>query len=756
MSTVNSAKPYEGNEKYIYIGRSVKDSEVLPVIGKLCGDGCRVWFSEENGADTDWPGTSTDRLEGCSVYMVFISANAAAARSCRREVNLAVTKKKTVIAVILEQTDLPLGLELQLSSVPRICKYQFSSDSEFYKELYAAKGVAECIGERPDAAGTADSTKPEEDTKASEPDSLRDTADRLIEQGTDANDCGDPEGAITYYMRAAEMYEQLTSETDDEEALDTLSDLYMEISDIFEAMGDEAQNAVFLEKSVDVFARQCMIDGTYENLPTCIESYDKFGEIRIKDGDYAEASISFRKGLRLREFMVEKDPSLENLKELARGYAHLVQLSMQYEDDADAREFLEKEAEIHEKIARESDDPENRRKLAKNYWLLGYFSDKLDDSGNRLKYYKKAFEVASAVSSDTGNLEDYRVCANCLAELGRYYAEHDEYADAKDNYFRAVKILEKLLEHGNDPEDRSNLDSTLKAYETVCRLAKGSSGAAEGSAAPAAPAASSLSALGSSTADLSAIFNGGSKAGPASGRVSSASAGTAPLAVAPALKNISALTAAVNNAFRNGLITLAETDGKQYIIFGEYAPDVYARGVGHTGTNKKLPILWEVLDYREDCKYALLLCRDIIIFNHYADKPGIFFGGWKDSVVRQELNTVFPYSAFTMKQRKALVTASLTNPDNPVYNVKGGKNTDDKVFVLSIKEAETYFPGGKEARIRRIRKDIYNKPCGWWLRTPGENRKSTAIISHDGAINAAGCEVTSDLGVCPAIWLNLK
>ena len=58
--------------------------------------------------------------------------------------------------------------------------------------------------------------------------------------------------------------------------------------------------------------------------------------------------------------------------------------------------------------------------------------------------------------------------------------------------------------------------------------------------------------------------------------------------------------------------------------------------------------------------------------------------------MRQWLNNDFYNTAFNESDRKLIETTTLSNPDNP-FGGKGGNNTDDKVFCLSMEEVYSYL-----------------------------------------------------------------
>ncbi|MGN1202450.1 MAG: TIR domain-containing protein [Eubacterium sp.] len=143
-----SVKPYEGNEKYIFVSYCHKDKKyVFPIIEQLARDGYRVWYDEGIDPGSEWPEIIARHLNGSASCIAFISDNSLDSHNCRREINFALLKKKSFISVILEEVHMSLGMEMQLSATQSIFKYTLSTDGEFFEKLYEAKFLRECLGD---------------------------------------------------------------------------------------------------------------------------------------------------------------------------------------------------------------------------------------------------------------------------------------------------------------------------------------------------------------------------------------------------------------------------------------------------------------------------------------------------------------------------------------------------------------------------------------------------------------------------------
>jgi hypothetical protein len=174
---------------------------------------------------------------------------------------------------------------------------------------------------------------------------------------------------------------------------------------------------------------------------------------------------------------------------------------------------------------------------------------------------------------------------------------------------------------------------------------------------------------------------------------------------------------------------------------------------------------WQVLDAQED--KALIITEDIIEMRPYnVDNTDVT---WETCTLRAYLNGEF-LEKFSAKEQARILEVKNTNPCNPWFeDIKGGNDTPDKVFLLSIEEVVEYF--GNSGQLAAITKnsgggyidDQYNdervaKYDGeaklWWLRSPGPRDNYVALVVWDGCISSVNAPVShSEIGVRPALWL---
>ncbi|MDR1422626.1 MAG: DUF6273 domain-containing protein, partial [Coriobacteriales bacterium] len=113
---------------------------------------------------------------------------------------------------------------------------------------------------------------------------------------------------------------------------------------------------------------------------------------------------------------------------------------------------------------------------------------------------------------------------------------------------------------------------------------------------------------------------------------------------------------------------------------------------------------------------------------------------WATSEIRAWLNGEF-LSGFTPNEQQQIAETRLVDT-----------NTTDKVFLLSVDEAERYFKANSD-RVAQLD----GEACWWWLRSAGSHGSRDAAYVHSvGGVGTDGFYVDLGFGgVRPAFWLNL-
>ena len=198
---------------------------------------------------------------------------------------------------------------------------------------------------------------------------------------------------------------------------------------------------------------------------------------------------------------------------------------------------------------------------------------------------------------------------------------------------------------------------------------------------------------------------------------------------------------------------------KSDINFINYDIVEFGSYIQKANSTEKEPIEWLVLDEMGDKKLLISrYCLDCHQFN-----PKHTEITWETSEVRKWLNEIFINNAFTAEEQKRICETKLHTPKNEEYNTQGGNDTVDKVFFLSLDEAQRYFYVNNERACdstpyaKQQGAYVYAGASWWWLRSPGANKKFAADVHISGAVFPLGDFGISFLhGIRPAIWVTTK
>lgn len=212
------------------------------------------------------------------------------------------------------------------------------------------------------------------------------------------------------------------------------------------------------------------------------------------------------------------------------------------------------------------------------------------------------------------------------------------------------------------------------------------------------------------------------------------------------------------------------------IYFGTYQQS--SDGSGGYNTD---PIKWRVLSNASG-QLFLLSDQNLDVFQYHTEYESVT---WETSTMRSWLNGYsaehntggdsgtdytsdnFIGTAFSEKEQGAIADTTVVNDNNPTYGTEGGNTTTDKIFLLSIAEAQnsSYFADDNS---RITTNTAYAKEQGahtysstgagdWWLRSPGYGDIDAALVDGDGCLYRLGFSVGNiDVCVRPAFNLNLN
>ena len=208
------------------------------------------------------------------------------------------------------------------------------------------------------------------------------------------------------------------------------------------------------------------------------------------------------------------------------------------------------------------------------------------------------------------------------------------------------------------------------------------------------------------------------------------------------------------------------------VEFGKYEQD-------NNTSNGKEDIEWNVLA-KEDNR-VLLISKYALDCKQY--HPIWSIATWETCSLRQWLNGTFIDSAFDgaeksiVKETEVLAEKEIDiyeyeeGEKIPKYSIENpGNTTTDRVFLLSITDAEKYFKSDEDrkcvptmyavaqgAYISSSESKAGEPTCWWWLRTPGYNQIDGTGTIIGGSVYCGGGSVRyGDVCVRPAMWVSIK
>lgn len=200
-----------------------------------------------------------------------------------------------------------------------------------------------------------------------------------------------------------------------------------------------------------------------------------------------------------------------------------------------------------------------------------------------------------------------------------------------------------------------------------------------------------------------------------------------------------------------------------YVSFGRYPQS----GI----TAKSEPIEWLVLEKRENS--ALLLSRYALDAKPYNED--FESTTWEKCSLRRWLNNEFLETAFSEKERQAILLTALNNSENQGYReclTSGGKDTSDRIFLLNYADAVRYLGlthngYSKAAIVSPTAYAVINgayasrsdpssggiPAANWWLRSPGYRQDMASAVTSIGGLQDYSV-FYNPICVRPAIWVN--
>ena len=220
---------------------------------------------------------------------------------------------------------------------------------------------------------------------------------------------------------------------------------------------------------------------------------------------------------------------------------------------------------------------------------------------------------------------------------------------------------------------------------------------------------------------------------------------------------------AIRSGVRDGEFSIEQKEHALNRLFPGFVLNKFLKNFGeyYYDSGIKKPIQWKILEIQDD--KALIITEYGIECLPYNEKRKEVT--WETCTLRYWLNHDFISIAFPGPEQDVLMFTKVTADRNPQFKTDPGKDTKDRVFLLSIPEVMKYIKTEKERAVKatpyaKSRNSNLNSDNGkswWWLRSPGLVSVCAAIVTGNGSVACNGNDVYSmNHVVRPALWIDIS
>lgn len=218
---------------------------------------------------------------------------------------------------------------------------------------------------------------------------------------------------------------------------------------------------------------------------------------------------------------------------------------------------------------------------------------------------------------------------------------------------------------------------------------------------------------------------------------------------------------------KNGKGSSEDIEAGDTVTFGTYPQTAAGKD--------KTPIEWTVLEVR-DGKAFLISAHGLHMKVYNSKKKKVT---WATCSLRKWLNGDFLKKAFTKEEQEMILVTTVDNSKSQgqsSWKTNGGKNTKDRIYLLSVKEAKQYFNvklKNKKNFSPRIRPTAYAvqktnafaskryftkdgiAATWWWLRSPGTAQNKAAFVDSSGELLSNEVNFGHPC-IRPVLWVKLE
>lgn len=134
------------NQPFVFISYAHANSDViLPILKSMRNNRINLWYDEGIVAGSEWPEFIASKVVECEKFILFVSKAYINSQNCTRELNFAISRKKKILSIFLEDVELSPGMEMQLGTYQAIYRNRFTSDVDFTASLCREPFFESCM-----------------------------------------------------------------------------------------------------------------------------------------------------------------------------------------------------------------------------------------------------------------------------------------------------------------------------------------------------------------------------------------------------------------------------------------------------------------------------------------------------------------------------------------------------------------------------------------------------------------------------------
>lgn len=127
--------PYDGDEPFIYVSYAHKDShEVYQIIHRLHKERFNIFYDEGLVPNEMYVDCIVNRIENCSLFIVFITENSLKSDFVAKELRFAIEEQIPILPIFLENVELRSRFKLYLSTIQSILRFEYDTEEAFISD----------------------------------------------------------------------------------------------------------------------------------------------------------------------------------------------------------------------------------------------------------------------------------------------------------------------------------------------------------------------------------------------------------------------------------------------------------------------------------------------------------------------------------------------------------------------------------------------------------------------------------------------